>query len=90
MTEDEKTKALLEAKDLLTEADELMDQMAIEHLIETGILQAKINFLASILNEISASTDDEETKEAIKVALDINQNVQFKILNTDTDGETKH
>lgn len=88
MTEDEKTKALLEAKDLLTEADELMDQMAIEHLIETGILQAKINFLASILNEISASTDDEETKEAIKVALDINQNVQFKILNTD--GETKH
>ena len=90
MTDAEKTKALLEAKDLLTEADELMDQMAIEHLIETGILQAKINFLASILNEISASTDDEETKEAIKVALDINQNVQFKILKTDTDGETKH
>jgi hypothetical protein len=90
VTEDEKTQALFEARDLLNEAETLMDQMAVEQLIETGILQAKINFFVNIMQQVYDSTDDQETKDAIKTALEINEAISFTALTTNTDGETKH
>ena len=90
MTEDEKTQALFEAKDLLDEAETLMDQMAVEQSIETGILQAKINFFVNICQQIHDSIDNEEIKDVIKAALEMNENITFKVLTTNTDGETKH